>query len=238
MRAPTAVAWLVATAGAIHLAPAITSSAPLRRIARLDALSGRGRPDHVALTFDDGPDPLSTPLILQALDELDVKATFFVLGRMLHRHPDAGRSIVNAGHEIGVHGWDHRPLPLRGPRATIQDIAWATEAVRYICGVEPVFYRPPYGVMSWPAHFAARRLALTPVLWTTWGRDWRRDANPESVRLDVTRHLGPGGTILLHDSDCTSAPLSWQATLHALPSIVAATRNQGLTVGPLRQHGL
>ncbi len=76
------------------------------------------------------------------------------------------------------------------------------------------------------------------MLWTAWGRDWQTDATAASVRSNVRKQLGPGGTILLHDSDCTSAPQSWRATLDALPSIVAAARNQGLEVGPLRDHGL
>lgn len=238
MRASIAPAAVAASLGALYLAPSATALGQVRRWARLDATSGLGRLDHVALTFDDGPDSASTPHFLHALDRLDVRATFFLLGRMLQQHPAVGRDLVSAGHEVAIHGWDHRPLPLRGPRATFRDISRAKDAVRSICDVEPAFYRPPYGVMSWPAHVAARRLDLTPVLWTTWGRDWERTAHPESVRQNVVQRLAPGGTILLHDSDCTSAPQSWRATLDALPSIVAAARNQGLEVGPLRDHGL
>lgn len=228
----------VLTAAAVHLAPGVTSLGPVRRAVKLNALSGVGRSDHIALTFDDGPDPTSTPLFLQALDELDVHATFFLLGSMLIRSPSLGRDLVSAGHEVAIHGWDHRPLPSRGPRSTFQDIARATETVRNICELEPLFYRPPYGVMTWASHFAAKRLALTPILWTTWGRDWRRSASRESVHRDVVRHLHPGGTILLHDSDCTSAPRCWRSTLEALPTIIAAARDRGVEVGPLRDHGM
>lgn len=237
MRTRTA-ALSAAGALGLYLAPAATSPAPVRRAARLDALSGVGRVDHVALTFDDGPDAASTPAFLEALERLEVRATFFVLGRMLEEFPETGRDLVRAGHEVAVHGWDHRPLPLRGARATLDDLTRAAEAVRRTCGVDPRYYRPPYGVMSWSAHAAARRLGLTPVLWTTWGRDWRRAADAASVQREVARHLRPGGTILLHDSDCTSAPGSWRATLGALPEVVRAARDQGLEVGPLGDHGL
>ena len=82
---------------------------------RLPRLNGDGRPDHVALTFDDGPDPASTPAFLDLLDELGVRATFFVLGSMVERAPALARELAGRGHEVGVHGWDHRSLALRGP---------------------------------------------------------------------------------------------------------------------------
>lgn len=228
---------LLGGVGALYLAPAVTAVGPVRRLAGFDSLSGVGRAGHVALTFDDGPDPESTPQFIRMLDRLDVRATFFVLGRMVERHPEVARDLVRAGHEIGIHGWDHRLLPLRGPSATLTDVARARDLVGEVCGVRPQLYRPPYGVLSWSAILAARHLGLTPVLWTTWGRDWRRRADAGSVQRDVLHRLEAGGTILLHDSDCTSAPRSWQATLAALPHIVAAVRSSGLEVGPLREHG-
>jgi peptidoglycan/xylan/chitin deacetylase (PgdA/CDA1 family) len=79
---------------------------------------------------------------------------------------------------------------------------------------------------------------LKPVLWTTWGRDWRNDATPESIVDDVQRTLVPGATVLLHDSDCTSSPGSWKATLASLPLLAEHWDAAGLTVGPLADHGL
>jgi hypothetical protein len=75
-------------------------------------------------------------------------------------------------------------------------------------------------------------------LWTTWGRDWRARATPETVASDVCRHLRGGATVLLHDSDCTSAPRSWHATVGALTSIAARARSEHLEIGCLRDHGL
>jgi hypothetical protein len=91
--------------------------------------------------------------------------------------------------------------------------------------------------MSTAAHLAARRLALTPVLWTCWGEDWTARATPESVHRTVTADLDGGGTILLHDSDCTSAPAAWRSTLGALPRILDTCGQRGYEVGPLRDHG-
>jgi peptidoglycan/xylan/chitin deacetylase (PgdA/CDA1 family) len=85
---------------------------------------------------------------------------------------------------------------------------------------------------------AAHRLGLRTVLWTTWGRDWRAEATPETVVADVVDGLKPGATVLLHDSDCTSAPGSWKATLGALPGLAEVFARRRLVVGPLGDHGL
>ncbi|MGW1194755.1 polysaccharide deacetylase family protein [Streptomyces sp. NPDC002536] len=221
---------------AVHAAPVVSTFGPLRNRA-MPRLSGRGRPDHVALTFDDGPDPLSTPRFLRLLAEREVHATFFLLGSAAHRSPGLVREIAAAGHEIGIHGWLHRPLLLRGPRATHDDFARARDTVAAITGRQPALFRPPYGVMSAAAHLAARRLGLTPVLWTCWGEDWTARATPESVHRTVTSDLDGGGTILLHDSDCTSAPGAWRSALGALPHILDTCHRRGYEVGRLCDHG-
>lgn len=232
MKATVALAAAVVTA---HAAPALTALGPVRR-AGFPALSGTGDPGRVAITFDDGPDPVSTPLFVDALADLGVRATFFVLGRMLHRSPELGGLLVEAGHEVAVHGWDHRVLLARGHRSTLADLTRARDEVTRSCGVPPTRWRPPYGVLSASSLRAARACALTPVLWTTWGRDWERGATSTSVRAAVARRLGPGATVLLHDSDCTSTPGSWRATLAALPAIVQDVRALGLVPGPLSEH--
>ena len=234
-QARSVVLGAVGALAAAHAAPAITSLGPLRRRLFPD-LAGLGDPGHVALTFDDGPDPRSTPAFLDVLAEYQVSATFFVLGRMLHAAPDVGRELVEAGHEIAVHGWEHRCMLVRGPAATYDDLARTVEAIAGTTGAMPRWYRPPYGVLSLPALRAARRLDLTPVLWTNWGRDWTRTATPESIHATVTRDLLGGGTVLLHDSDCTSARDSWRRTLGALPPLLEHVRGRGLTPGPLRDH--
>lgn len=230
-----AIASLPALAAA-HAAPVISTLGPLRN-RFMPRLAGQGRPDHVALTFDDGPDVLSTPHFLRLLAGRRVHATFFLLGSEARRFPSLVAEIAAAGHEIGIHGWAHRPLLLRGPRATRDDFARARDLVADLTGQQPRLFRPPYGVMSTAAHVAARRLGLTPVLWTCWGEDWTAHATPESVHRTVTADLTGGGTILLHDSDCTSAPGAWRSALGALPRILDTCEERGYSVGPLRDHG-
>ncbi|MHB8670951.1 MAG: polysaccharide deacetylase family protein [Acidimicrobiales bacterium] len=213
----------------------IASFTPLSRRA-WPGLAGLGKPGHVALTFDDGPDPASTPQFLDALDRLGWKATFFLLGTMVRRCPSLAAELVSAGHEVAVHGDEHRYQTFRTPRAVFEDLAWATDLVAEASGSTPIHTRPPYGVLTAAGLLAARRRGLRPVLWTTWGRDWRPDATAASVTEDVWRGLGPGGTILLHDSDCTSAVDSWRSALGALPLLAERLDDAGLAVGPLLEH--
>lgn len=234
-RAVTAATAGVVLASTIHAAPAAFASTRLRRRC-CPRLSGVGAASHVALTFDDGPDPRSTPAFLDALGDADVKATFFVLGEMLVANPGLGRRLVEAGHEVALHGWGHRCLLARGPRSTYDDLARGHDAVTRVCGVTPRWYRPPYGVLTTSALVAVQRLDLAPVLWTTWGRDWTARSSPARVVTEVGRRLGPGGTVLLHDSDCTSAPDSWRASVAALPALIADIEDRGLVPGPLRDH--
>ncbi|WP_079063074.1 polysaccharide deacetylase family protein [Peterkaempfera griseoplana] len=233
----TAAAAAAAAALAVQAVPAVSTLGPLRN-RWMPGLAGVGRPGHVALTFDDGPDPISTPRFLELLEKRGIRATFFMLGSMLTLVPELAREISAAGHEIGIHGWAHRPLLLRSPRATYHDLARARDAVAETTGTVPRLFRPPYGVMSTAAHLSARRLGLTPVLWTSWGEDWTSRATPVSVYGTVTRDLRGGGTVLLHDSDCTSAPAAWQSALGALPGILDLCEQRGWEVGPLRDHGV
>src|SRR5437773_11590455 len=99
-----------------HAGPGLTALGPLRR-ALFPRLAGLGRPDHVALTFDDGPDPASTPAFLELLAARRLHATFFLLGSMVARAPQLAAEIAAPGHEIAVHGWDHRYTILRRPGA-------------------------------------------------------------------------------------------------------------------------
>ena len=220
-----------------HAAPAVAAIGPVRR--RLwPALSGAGDRNHVALTFDDGPHPEATPEVLRLLDITGVRATFFLIGRMAEQYPHVVRAIADAGHEIGVHGYDHRLLLKLRPAETLDDLARATATLTAITGQSPRWWRPPYGVASTAALLDAHRLGLTPVLWTCWGRDWTPSATPDSVFRTVRRGLVGGGTILLHDSDVFATPRSWENAIGALPAILTLCQARGYAVGTLSEHGI
>jgi peptidoglycan-N-acetylglucosamine deacetylase len=215
--------------------PMISSIAPLRNRLMPD-LAGIGAPGHVALTFDDGPDPASTPLFLRMLADEGVTATFFLLGRMLVKAPELAREMVAAGHEIALHGWEHRPMILRSPRETRDDLTRGYDLIGDVTSAAPTWYRPPYGVLTTAAYLSAARLGMRTVLWSAWGRDWTAHATPASVQRLVERDLTGGGTILLHDSDCTAKPQSWRSTLGAVPALLTTIRTRNLQVGPLKAH--
>jgi peptidoglycan/xylan/chitin deacetylase (PgdA/CDA1 family) len=227
---------LAAVAALAHAGPALGAIGPLRR-ALAPRYAGRGDADHVALTFDDGPQRLSTPRFLDVLADHEVRATFFLLGSSLVRDLALGREMAARGHELAVHGWRHRLLVRRAPREVREDLRRAHGLVGDIAGKPPRWYRPPYGVASTVALGAARELGMVPVLWTAWGRDWTRRATPASVRRAVLRVRQGGGTVLLHDADTCSAPGSWWATAGALPGLLRTWEESGLRVGPLGEHG-
>ncbi|HKR48590.1 MAG TPA: polysaccharide deacetylase family protein [Pseudonocardiaceae bacterium] len=226
---------MAAVAVAGWAAPALLRVRVLRA-AMCPGLAGLGRPGSVALTFDDGPDPDGTPAVLDALDRLGWTATFFMLGAQVARYPEVAAQVVATGHEAAVHGFTHRNHLVRGPADVYRDITGAAAVVTAVTGIRPIWFRPPYGVLTLGSLAAARRAALRPVLWTAWGRDWEK-RSPLLVADTVAHRLRPGGTVLLHDSDCAARVTgSWRSAVRALPRLAELVDRLGCTVRPLRDH--
>jgi peptidoglycan/xylan/chitin deacetylase (PgdA/CDA1 family) len=235
---PSGARWAglaLGAAVAVHLLPG-TVAWRQARCRLLPRLSGVGRPGHVAVTFDDGPDPKSTPRVLDALDAVGWKATFFCLGSQARRAPDLVGHLVGRGHEIGVHGEDHRSHLRRTAPDVVRDVRGARALLEDLSGRPVNWFRPPYGAVSAASLVAARRTGLQLVLWTTWGRDWRAGARGSEVARQVQHTFVPGATVLLHDSDVTSTPGSWKATVEAIPLLARDWHDRGLEVGALSQH--
>jgi peptidoglycan/xylan/chitin deacetylase (PgdA/CDA1 family) len=199
-------------------------------------LAGRGRANHVALTFDDGPDPVSTPRFLDALDELGVRATFFTLGSRVARAPGLAAETVARGHEMAVHGWSHRPQWLPTPGRDVQDLRRSVALVQATSGSRPRWFRPPYGVLTSGLWQAAHTLELRPVLWGAWGRDWIEGRSPDEIYRTVAPRLRGGVTVLLHDTSPDGRGEAWRSTLAVLPRIVERCRAEGWEIGPLAEH--
>ena len=233
-----AVAGGAAVAASLAFAQLLPGVAALRHVRNLvmPGLAGIGNSGHVALTFDDGPDRASTPAFLDALDELGWRATFFMLGTMASAAPELVIEVAQRGHEVAVHGFEHSNHLLRSHRWTTRDVTSARDLLAELSGSQPKWYRPPYGALASSTLVATRRAGLQPVLWTTWGRDWRQGATAESIVQEVEKTKASGATVLLHDSDCTSAQGSWRATLASLPRLGEIWAARGLTVGPLSEH--
>ena len=211
---------------------------PLRALPG-DLCRWRGpRANRIALTFDDGPDPDGTPAILDRLDELRLRATFFCLGVAAERAPELVEEILRRGHEVGVHGYAHRHHLLRSPKWIADDLAAADAALRR-CGVDPRWYRPTYGQAGSSTLIAARRRGWRTVLWSAWGREWATD-DPEDVASRVLARVGPGGIVLLHDSDAYGPPGMWKVALAALGAIaddLSRRRLDAVTLGELLAPG-
>lgn len=237
MRAHRAAAGLLALGATTRTLPGLTHHWMVARM-RAPWLAGIGDPSSLALTFDDGPDPVSTPLILDELDRLGISATFFLLGEMVDRHPWLAAELVSRGHEVGTHGYWHRAHLVRTRRSIAFDLRRSLRAIEDATGVRPAWFRPPYGAVARPTLQVAHAEGLRLILWTTWGRDWRRAATPTSVLADLRTRLVPGATILLHDSDSTSYPGSFRVALAAIEPLADLARAQALTMHRLSQHGV
>jgi peptidoglycan-N-acetylglucosamine deacetylase len=198
-----------------------------------DAIS-RGDPTThaVALTFDDGPHPETTPRVLALLAQAGVKATFFVVGEKVERHPDVARAIARAGHTFGAHGHRHRRLyAFLSPTAVARDIDATVQAVERATGVRPRWFRPPVGQVSPRTAAGAKRAGLEIVVWSVRGLDGLAATDPDRVVTRVERGLAPGAIILLHDAAERDDFIP--ASVHALPRVLECVARKGLRVVPL-----
>jgi peptidoglycan/xylan/chitin deacetylase (PgdA/CDA1 family) len=196
------------------------------RAARALGVQRTGSGGGVALTFDDGPHPEGTPAVLDILDEAEIKASFFLVGEQVERRPALAAEIVARGHVVALHGYRHRPQPVLPGRAVRDDMARGAAVIEAATSTELRWHRPPYGLYSPAGLEAARGRGLTPILWSRWGKDWRRLTTPDRIAARATRDLHPGDVILLHDADFYSSKGSHERTAEALTLIVRELKRQ------------
>ena len=153
---------------------------------------------HVAITFDDGPDPVSTVEIMRELDKSDTKATFFVLADRANAHPEVLTELVEHGHEIGVHGLNHDRLTTLGRREVGRRLREARDIVEGLTGQQMKLFRPPYGAQNVSTVRSVMRLGMEPVLWDVDPHDWE-DQPLDSAVDAVVRSVASGSIVLLHD---------------------------------------
>jgi peptidoglycan/xylan/chitin deacetylase (PgdA/CDA1 family) len=185
-------------------------------------------PDGIAITFDDGPHPEGTPAALEALAAADAKATFFLCGEQVERHPELAAEIARAGHTVAVHGFRHRNMLRLPPAAFVEDLERGIDSIGEAVGAPPELYRPPYGIFSYPGMLEVRARGLSSLLWSRWGHDWRASRSAAEIASEVTKDLGGGDVLLLHDADHYSEPGCWRGTVAALPAVLARVEEAGL----------
>jgi peptidoglycan-N-acetylglucosamine deacetylase len=222
------------TGAAVHAGPALSSVVPGLG-SRLGIVQRQDGAEGVALTFDDGPHPQGTPIVLEILREADARATFFLVGEQVERRPELAAEIAAAGHRIELHCHRHRNLLRLTAGQFLEDAERARAAIEDASGQAIADHRPPYGIYSAAALRACRRRGWRPVLWSKWGRDWRGRATGRSIARRATESIGAGDIVLLHDADYYSAPGSWVRTVAALPIILEELGGRGLKAISLRR---
>jgi len=184
------------------------------------------RPRLAVLTFDDGPFPVLTPLLLAQLHALGVPAAFFMIGQDVRAQPAIAQRIAPAGIEIGNHTLTHPELSSLGEDAQRAEIAGGAAAIADVTRTRPAYFRPPHGNYDAETIDAARAADETMALWDVDPGDWR-SMDADQIVASVTTHARSPAVILLHNGK--------EATIEALPRIVRAYRAAGFTFVTLRE---
>lgn len=177
--------------------------------------------EEIALTFDDGPDPLRTPRILDVLARAEVSATFFLIGSQVERCPLLVRRIVAEGHAVGNHTLHHKSLVWRTETFIEAAIAGAQRAIFDACGIAPDIVRAPFGRRDGAFYRVASRLRLRPVFWSRDTLDWTGlPARLIAARLGNAR----GGDIVLMHDGAPKATATEEAVVEGLALLSARGR--------------
>lgn len=206
------------------------SATPGKRLAAYTSLEVDG--PYVALTFDDGPNPETTPKLLKILADRNVKATFFMLGERANAAPEIVKNVAAGGHEVANHSWSHPQLTKISQAAADKQVEDTSNPLEQITGAKPIYLRPPYGAMN-PALQAHlnQKYDLSLIFWSVDPLDWKnRDA--QAVYDQIMRQVHPGAIILAHDIHPT--------TVAAMPRVIDALIAKGykiVTVSELIARG-
>lgn len=173
---------------------------------------------YVALTFDDGPSPTVTPLILKTLDKYGAKGTFFMIGNEVQAHPEIAKQVVEAGHEVANHSYNHPDLTKLGYAAMEKELNLARDKIEQVTGVRPTLIRPPSGAYNNQLLNYANHHNNAIVLWSVDPRDWQ-SRNATAVYNAIMKGVTSGSIILLHDI--------YPSTADALPKLLATLSSEG-----------
>ena len=222
--------WALAAVGADHALLAAAGLWPRSRLlgpnwTRLPAAAGSGR---VAITVDDGPDPDITPRVLAQLAQYRAPATFFCIGERVGQHPQLARALAEQGHAVENHSQHHlHHFSLLGPRALAREIEWAQALIGAATGRRPQFFRAPAGLRSPLLDPVLQRLGLQLASWTRRGFDTVH-SSAATVYARLTRGLGAGDILLLHDGHAARTRRGVPVILEVLPRLLDAVLGAGL----------
>lgn len=202
----------------------------LNLIRRLPNAEGK-----IVLTFDDGPNEVYTPRILDILAQYRVPAVFFLVGQNCLRYPWIAERIVREGHEIGNHTYRHTANPFRGYTRLYRDLKLTNEIIESVTGKRPKYFRPPRGIYTREMVQAAEDLGMVTVLWTLSSGDWRPMLQPLAIRQRITARARDGYILLFHDSGTLTRVEGGkrEATVRALPLVIEQLTERGYTFSRL-----
>jgi peptidoglycan-N-acetylglucosamine deacetylase len=168
---------------------------------RMYSLTGPKSSRCVALTFDDGPDPLYTPALLDALRSRRATATFFVIGRAAEKYPELVKRMIEEGHEVGNHTWSHCDAGAHSTKEFLADVESGFETLRRVAGREIKLFRPPFGRISASALMHLWKSRKTVVLWNRDPKDYESRCRVDYVNR--IRGIEPqgGDIVLMHDTN-------------------------------------
>jgi len=179
-----------------------------------------GAQNAVSLTFDDGPDPVYTPAILEVLARYDAKATFFMIGSNVERYPDLAREVVRQGHAVGGHTYNHKVI-VTLPRPELADeLACCRRAILNATGVDTRLFRPPRGQVSFASVRLVAQLGYKLVHWSKTYSDYRCDGTSGLLHRMNEDPAMNRDILLFHDTN--------PYTVEALSSIIPAWQSRGL----------
>lgn len=149
----------------------------------------------IALTFDDGPNRNITKAVLDLLEQYDIQATFFLVGKSISSNANLITRMVQAGHDLGYHTWGHKSLAQMTPQKILEDLALFQSTLQKVCGKEATLYRAPYGDLN---DQVLQTVPLPHIEWTVDTRDWENQ-DAEMIKDCILNNLYDGGVILMHD---------------------------------------
>lgn len=192
----------------------------------------------VCLSFDDGPDPVATPAILDELASLGARATFFCVGRRAVEHPDLVHRMLADGHTVGSHSDEHRHPRDLGVRALRRSFERGRRQLEDVCGRPVTLFRPPTGLVTWSSAVVARQLGLRTWLWSVDPEDWRGGVCVDRV-VAVGSEARGGDIVLLHDAaELPESPAAYDrsATIASIRPLVTAIRTAGHDLVPIPEE--
>jgi peptidoglycan-N-acetylglucosamine deacetylase len=191
--------------------------------------------NEVALTLDDGPDPVVTPQVLDILDRHSVRATFFCIGEKAARHPELCREIVRRGHAVENHSQHHGlRFALLGYSGFVRELQAAQDTLAAITGQRPLFFRAPAGLRNPLLDPALTRLGLRLASWSARGFD-TRTGEPARVGSRLLRGLRRGAILLLHDGNAAHTADGIPVILEVLPTLLDSAAAADLRFVTLRE---